>query len=87
MFDALIGTKNAFSNTLKGFEQDYYGPKIKVREQLIEHFGNRITRMADYQLPITTDCERYLFVIEAQEPGRAQGADRQDHGERGRRAA
>ncbi|MCA9240305.1 MAG: hypothetical protein KDA37_08905, partial [Planctomycetales bacterium] len=68
VFDALTGAKNALRNTLDGFEKDYFGPKIKVREEVIANLGNRITRMADYTLPVTPDCERYLFVIEAKDP-------------------
>lgn len=68
VFDAVTGAKNAFRNTLDGFEKDYFGPKIKVREEIIVNLGNRITRMADYTLPVTPNCERYLFVIEAKDP-------------------
>lgn len=72
VFDALAGYENAFENTLQGFEKDYFGPRIKVREELIAHLDDRITVMADYTLPITTDCERYLFVIDAKNPAKLQ---------------
>lgn len=72
VFDAMSGYEGAFRYTLEGFERDEFGPQIKVREQIIAHLGDRVTRMADYQLPITTDCERFLFVIEATNPAALQ---------------
>lgn len=68
VFDAMSGFKGAFKNTLEGFEKDPYGPRIRFREQIIAKLGDRVTRMADYGLPITTDCERFLFVIDTKDP-------------------
>lgn len=64
LFDAAAGYEDAFKTTLEGFEKDPFGPKIKIREQLIAHLGSRVTMMSDYNLPIDPDAERYLFVFE-----------------------
>ncbi|TWT66747.1 hypothetical protein Pla123a_46350 [Posidoniimonas polymericola] len=70
VFDAMSGYEGAFRYTLEGFERDEFGPKIKVRDEIIRHLGDRVTRMADYELPVDTDCERFLFVIEAKDPAK-----------------
>ena len=62
--DALMGYKDAFQTTIDAFEKDPYGPKINLRDEVIAHLGQRLTIMTDYTLPITQDCERYLFVID-----------------------
>lgn len=64
VFNAMAGVKNGFQNTLDGFERDPYGPKIKVRQELIANLSDRVTRVSDYNLPVSTDCERFLFVFE-----------------------
>ena len=66
--DAIIGHKGSFQSTIDGFAKDHYGPKIKIREEIVDNLGDRITRMADYELPVSTDCERFLFVIDAKNP-------------------
>lgn len=68
LFDAMSGYDGAFRTTLDSFEVDPYGPKIKVREQLVKNLGKRLTMMTDYKLPITPTCERYLFVVEVTNP-------------------
>lgn len=64
LFDSFAGYEGAFNNILTGLERDPYGPKIKVREEVIAHLGDRAVMMTDYTLPITTECERYLVVID-----------------------
>lgn len=68
LFDELSGYEGAFRTTLDSFKDDPYGPEIDVRKQLVEHLGKRITMMTDYTLPITPECERYLFVVEVKSP-------------------
>ncbi|TWT99130.1 hypothetical protein Pla108_00630 [Botrimarina colliarenosi] len=63
-FDALNGYEGAFHNILAGLEKDPYGPKIDVKKDVIPHLGTRAVVMTDYTLPITPECERYLFVID-----------------------
>lgn len=64
LFDAMAGYENAFQTTLDGFEKDPFGPKIKLRDQLIANLGKRVTVVTDYTLPVTADCERYLIVFD-----------------------
>ena len=68
LFDALSGYEGAFRTTLDSFKDDPYGPEIDVRQELVAHLGKRVTMMTDYTLPITPDCERYVFVVEVTAP-------------------
>jgi hypothetical protein len=63
LFDAIAGYDNAFNDVIEGLETDPYGPQLKVRDGLMAHFGTRVTLVTDYDLPITTKSERFLFVI------------------------
>lgn len=63
-FDAFAGYEGAFKNILRGLEKDPFGPKIDVKKDVIPHLGSRAVVMTDYTLPITPECERYLFVID-----------------------
>lgn len=69
LFDAFSGYEGAFETTMEGFEKDPFGPKVKIREEVVKYLGQRITIMTDYQLPITPDSERYLFAIEVADSG------------------
>lgn len=64
LFDAFAGYKDAFKTTLNGFEKDPFGPKIKIRDEVIANLGNRVVVMTDYTLPIDPECERYLIAID-----------------------
>lgn len=64
LFDAIAGYDKAFEKVLQGLEKDPYGPRVDVKEDFITHLGNRITMVTDYQVPITTKCERFLFAVE-----------------------
>ncbi len=44
---------------------DPLGPQIDVREELIQHLGEKVIVVTDYQRPITPESERVLFAIEA----------------------
>jgi hypothetical protein len=65
LFDAVKEHEGAWENSLKGWENDPYGPQVDVRKEFIENLGNRITVITDYATPITTESERALFAIEA----------------------
>ena len=69
LFDAIAGYENAFETTLEGFEKDPFGPKINLRDEVVEHLGSRVTLMTDYTTPITEDCERYLIVVDVTDEG------------------
>lgn len=64
LFDAMLGYEDAFANVLEGLERDPYGPQIDVRKDFVDHLGNRVTLVTDYEVPITPKSERFLFVIE-----------------------
>ncbi len=64
LFDAMLGYEDAFANVLEGLERDPYGPQIDVRKDFVDHLGQRLTLVTDYEVPITPKCERFLFVIE-----------------------
>lgn len=64
LFDAFAGYEDAFETTLRAFEKDHYGPKINLRNEVVEHIGSRVVITTDYTLPITTESERYLIVLD-----------------------
>ncbi|NOY29069.1 MAG: hypothetical protein GXP28_02500 [Planctomycetes bacterium] len=63
LFDAVAGYEEAFDGVLEGLERDPYGPQVKVRKDFISHLGKRVMMVTDYEMPITPQCERFLFVI------------------------
>jgi hypothetical protein len=64
LFDAIAGYENAFNDVIEGLEKDPYGPQVKVENDFVKHLGERVTLMTDYELPITTKSERYLFAVD-----------------------
>jgi len=64
LFDAYLGEEEAFANALKGLINDPYGPRLDMRKDFIEHLGKRITLLTDYEVPISTKSERFLFMVE-----------------------
>ena len=68
LFDAIAGWQNAFENTLTGFKDDPFGPKIDIRQEIIANLGSRVSMMTNYTLPVTPECQRYLFVLEVANP-------------------
>jgi hypothetical protein len=67
LFDAVVGYENAFADAVKGLETDPYGPHVNIREEVVVHLGQRVTLVTDYEVPITTKSERFLFVIEVKD--------------------
>lgn len=64
LFDAIAGYDEAFAGVIEGLEVDPYGPQVKVRQDFIDHLGQRLTMATDYEVPITTESERFLFMVE-----------------------
>jgi len=64
LFNAVAGYSEAFEGVLEGLERDPYGPQIEVKSEFIDHLGDRITLVTDYEVPITTKSERFLLMIE-----------------------
>lgn len=67
LFDAVEGHKDAFKTSMEGIEQDAYGPRVNVRDELVAHMGNRVTLVTDYSMPISVNSERSLIAIEAKD--------------------
>lgn len=64
LFSALAGYDNAFETTMEYFENDPYGPKINLRNDIVAKLGDRVVVMTDYIKPITPESERYLIVFQ-----------------------
>jgi hypothetical protein len=67
LFDAMAGYENAFNDVIEGLEKDPYGPQVKVERDFVEHLGQRVSMLTDYDLPITTKSERFLVSIEVKD--------------------
>jgi len=69
LFDELVGqgAKGAWEETKESLKLDPHGPQVDLRKDLIEHLGERVSMLTDYQLPITTTSERLLFAIEVKD--------------------
>ena len=63
--DAMFHEKGAWKRALIGLKEDQHGPRINLRKELVEHLGERISVLTDYdyQGPITTS-ERLLIAVE-----------------------
>lgn len=64
LFDAIAGYENAFKDAMSGLETDPYGPQIQVDGEFVKHLGQRVSLFTDYELPITTKSERFMFMVE-----------------------
>ncbi|MCA9136539.1 MAG: hypothetical protein KDB00_07265 [Planctomycetales bacterium] len=64
LFNAVAGYPDAFEGVLEGLERDPFGPQVRVKPEFIDHLGDRVTMLTDYDVPITTKSERFLFMIE-----------------------
>jgi hypothetical protein len=67
LFDAIAGYENAFNDVIEGLEKDPYGPRVKVDNEFVQHLGQRVSLLTDYELPITTKSERFLFMVEVKD--------------------
>jgi len=65
LVDAMIGQQGAFQDILDGIREDQVGPQIDLRTELVGHLGSRLTVIADYELPITPQSERWLCAVES----------------------
>ena len=69
LFDKFAGYEDAFEGVLEGLERDPYGPQVDVLNDFVQHLGQRVMLVTDYEVPITPKCERFLIVVElANEP-------------------
>lgn len=56
--------ESVWEETLKSLKEDPFGPQIDLREDLVQHLGQRVTLVTDYLLPITPTSERLLLAVE-----------------------
>lgn len=68
LFDEIYGEKGVWKDTLEGIEDDPNGPQINLRDDIVQHLGQRATVIADYELPITPTSQRKLLAVEAKNP-------------------
>lgn len=62
--DEVIGEEGAFSDVKDSLENDPHGPKIDMDGELVKFFGERLTLIADNEVPIHTQSEQLLLAIE-----------------------
>jgi hypothetical protein len=67
LYDEIIGEKGIWVQTLESMKTDLSGPQIDLNKELIANLGQRVTMVADYNLPITTTSERLLWAIETKD--------------------
>jgi hypothetical protein len=70
LFDEMFGRGEEgvwLNDVLPGLEAPD-GPQINLRKELIEHLGERVSILTDYQEPITTTSERLLLAVETKNP-------------------
>jgi hypothetical protein len=70
LFDAVVGQGDdtgMWDEVVLGLKKDPNGPRLDLREELMVHLGQRVSILADYQVPITTTSERLLIAIEVKD--------------------
>lgn len=69
IFDETVGEgePGVWADVVQSLEDDPNGPKINLKRDMIAHLGSRATVITDYEMPITPDCERMLFAVEAKD--------------------
>ena len=76
LFDAIAGYDDAFAGVIEGLEVDPYGPQVQVRKDFVSHLGQRLTLVTDYEVPITTESERFLFAVDVTNEAKVRAAIR-----------
>ncbi len=59
-----VAGEQVFDEILENIKTDINGPQIDIRRDLIAHFSDRITIVADHSKPIDADSERVAVAIE-----------------------
>jgi hypothetical protein len=57
-----------FEDVLESLEKDPEGPRVNLRQGLVQHLGERASFIADYRLPIGPTSERWLVAFEVKDP-------------------
>ncbi|MBX3434304.1 MAG: hypothetical protein KF847_13355 [Pirellulales bacterium] len=74
LFDAIAGYENAFADVIEGLRKDPYGPQVDVEQDFVAYLGNRVSLVTDYNVPITTKSERFLFAVEVKDEAKVADA-------------
>lgn len=77
LVDEVVGAKKAFDDVMKALLLDPQGPQINVPVDLVQNLSDRASLLTDYELPITTESERWLAAVEIL-PGKIK-VDKQGH--------
>jgi hypothetical protein len=64
LVDAIKDHEGAWQNSLDGWKNDLYGPRVDVRQEMVAHLGKRVTWFTGYDVPISVESERSLIAIE-----------------------
>jgi hypothetical protein len=64
LVDRIKEHEGAWENSLEGWKNDRFGPRVDVGSEIIAHLGQRITLFTGYDIPISVESERSLFAIE-----------------------
>ncbi len=64
LVDEVMAEKGVFHDVLDSLKNDPDGPKVDIVTDLVGNLGNRVTLISDYELPISTKCERWLVAID-----------------------
>ncbi len=76
LYDEIVGEEGLWIKTLEDMKTLSDGPHIDLRKELIANLGQRVTMVADYNLPITTTSERLLWAIETKDQAKVEAAVR-----------
>ena len=67
MVNELAGAKageDLFEDILGSIRDDVAGPRVDLRNELVQHLAERATLFTDYREPITPQSERLMFAIQ-----------------------
>jgi hypothetical protein len=60
--------EDLMEDIVKSLAEDKDGPQVDLRKDLVHHFAQRISIMAECRRPVTPDAERRMFAIELTDP-------------------
>ena len=75
LVNELLGGKpedDLMEDIITSLAKDADGPQVDLRNDLVKHFGQRLSIIADTRRPITPDSERLLFAVELTNPEAVQ---------------
>lgn len=63
LIDEYVGSENFVEDVLEDFEKAKDGPKINVRDEILDFLGEHVIMFSDYNHPMTTKSERVFVAI------------------------